>query len=78
MTASVAARQFVAAEQLTGAELRRRLTGRRAPRRVLNEVEELVGQIFEMVRTGVGDLAAQPQTDEQVLIIAPCRAPGVT
>ncbi len=33
-----------AAEQLAAAELRRRLTGRRAPRRVLNEVEELVGQ----------------------------------
>jgi AcrR family transcriptional regulator len=65
LTAGVAARQFVAAEQLVAAELRRRLTGRRAPRRILSEVEELVGQIFEMVRTGVGDLAAQPRTAEQ-------------
>jgi AcrR family transcriptional regulator len=63
LTASVAARQFIAVEQLAAAELRRRLTTRSAPRRILRELDELVGEIFDIMRAGVGDLIAHAPTD---------------
>lgn len=64
LTANVAARQYVAAEQLVAAELRRRLTGRRvASRRLLAELEDIISQIFDLVRSGIGDLTAGPRTE---------------
>lgn len=59
LTASVAAREFIAAEQLVAAELRRRLSGRSSARRTLRELEELVDHIFHILRTGLGDLTGQ-------------------
>ncbi len=57
MVARVAARQYIAAEQLIAAELRRRLSGRRSTRRALAELDDFVAQVFDLVRTGLGDLA---------------------
>ncbi|HEX2902383.1 MAG TPA: TetR/AcrR family transcriptional regulator [Jatrophihabitans sp.] len=57
LLAQVAARQYVAAEQLIAAELRRRLAGGGSPRQIIGELDELVVQVFELLRTGLGDLA---------------------
>ena len=56
VVAGVAARQYIAAEQLVAAELRRKVAHADRPRPVLRELEKLVEQIFALARTGVGDL----------------------
>jgi AcrR family transcriptional regulator len=62
LAAAVAAREYVAAEQLIAAELRRRLAGSASPRRILRDLEGLIDRVFGLIRTGVGDLtpAASP------------------
>lgn len=56
LTAAVAAREYVAAEQLIAGELRRRLARSASPRRILRDLEGLIDRVFGLVRTGVGDL----------------------
>ena len=56
LTASVAARQYIAAEQLIAAELRRRLSSRKSAQRVITELDGLLEQVFDLLRSGVGDL----------------------
>lgn len=59
LAARVAARQFIAAEQLIAAELRARLAGASPPGRVLRDLEGFLERVFRMVRTGVGDLPSR-------------------
>ena len=57
LTADVAARQYIAAEQLIAAELRRRLAGRTSARLVLRDLAPFVAEVFELLRTGLGELS---------------------
>lgn len=60
LTAGVAARHYIAAEQQVAAELRRRLSGSGSgsgsASEIMAELEGLVSEIFELMRSGVGDL----------------------
>ncbi len=58
LTARLAARQYIAAEQLIAAELRERLTGRASAKTVLRKLLPFVEDVFELLRVGVGDLPA--------------------
>ncbi len=59
LAARVAARQFVAAEQIIASELRDRLAAGTAAERALRDLDLFVDDVFRIVRTGVGSLPSR-------------------
>lgn len=56
MVARLAARQYIAAEQLVADELRARLARGASPQEALDTLQEFVDEVFDLVRAGIGDL----------------------
>lgn len=56
MVARLAARQYVAAQQLVADELRTRLADGAAPDEALRDLQSFVDEVFDLVRAGIGEL----------------------
>jgi AcrR family transcriptional regulator len=61
LKARIAARLYIAAEQLIAAQLRQQLTQLR-PAKALAEITEFIAQVFDVLDSGVGELPAYPNT----------------
>jgi AcrR family transcriptional regulator len=61
LPARVAAATVIAAERLVAAEMRARLADGASPKLVLAQLRPFIGEVFDMVREGVGALPAGPR-----------------